>query len=174
MANEGNGSRENKRRSFEEKEKDKLDKKLSLAAQPNSAVRKVNTIETKVLLDIQPSLDYAFSKWQDKGNFDPRYPADKLVGFTSRFVDIAMELNALTEEICAFMGVEYRPPYLIRVRQQKTEKMPEGQQADGRLSEEAAGAGKASVIPIGEAAPAEPSEAASPARKAKKAAEAGS
>ncbi len=165
MQNGKEGEKKFDKEKWAEGKQRRQDKKVGLAERDDTQVQYVRTEESRALMKIQSSMDFALYRLRRKGGFDPRYPMEKMVDFMARFRGILVDYDKLTTELCQLMGVEHRTPPVLKEDDEEKEAVP-GEAQAAALPDAGAPAPETAIA----ADPAEPA----PVRKtAKKAAEAG-
>lgn len=90
------------------------EQRIALAAEDNARVRRVDNVDTAVLLDIQPAADRCFTLIRRYQGIYPRYSHEATAPLIADWYRIMMELHSWTEKASALTGVRYRIPRVLR------------------------------------------------------------
>lgn len=90
------------------------EQRVALAAEDNARVRRVDNVDTAVLLDIQPAADRCFTLIRRYQGIYPRYSHEATAPLIADWYRIMMELHRWTEKASALTGVRYRIPRVLR------------------------------------------------------------
>lgn len=90
------------------------EQRVALAAEDNARVRRVDNVDTAVLLDIQPAADRCFTLIRRYQGIYPRYSHEATAPLIADWYRIMMELHGWTEKASALTGVRYRVPRVLR------------------------------------------------------------
>lgn len=104
------------REDYAARKQERIDRKVAMAGREDTAVRIVRTIESRLLLEMQPSADMSLSNIRAKIGIDPRYTLEKAGKYTERFMTILTNMDTLVKEMCDMTGVRYRQPSILRAR----------------------------------------------------------
>ncbi len=90
------------------------ERRMALAAESNTRVRRVDSIDTMVILDIQPAADRCFSMIRRYQGVLPKYSIEKTAPLIDEWYRIVMDLHRWTEKACELTGVKYHVPRIIK------------------------------------------------------------
>lgn len=90
------------------------EQRVALAAEDNARVRRVDNVDTAVLLDIQPAADRCFTLIRRYQGIYPRYSHEATAPLIADWYRIMLELHRWTEKAASLTGVRYRVPRVLR------------------------------------------------------------
>jgi len=90
------------------------EQRVALAAEDNARVRRVDNVDTAVLLDIQPAADRCFTLIRRYQGIYPRYSHEATAPLIADWYRIMLELHRWTERASALTGVRYRVPRVLK------------------------------------------------------------
>ncbi len=109
MANEERGR--TMRKSREDKQQKRLERKLELAQRQDMEVISRRAIDTSDFIRLIGTTDYLMSLVRSNMGRKGRIDGVKGVEFITRVERIKEEINLLNAEMCRELGKDYKPPY---------------------------------------------------------------
>lgn len=89
---------------------ERMDRRLEMAKRDDVEVVPKRAAETNDFIRLLTSNDYVINRLRQQLGRRSGVPVERAVQFLERNENLRQEMNALNAEICASMGMNYRPP----------------------------------------------------------------